>query len=113
MGLIPDIGQVLRGMSGLAALSYFAGMLYFGYTLMRVRGGRSEAVFFWAVMSQCVGMALMAVASVAMMLFGYSMMGGGGVNWMGMMSSIMQGWVFLSSMVAALALVMSANGARH
>lgn len=110
MDLLPNIELVLRGMSGLATLCYLAGMLYFGFTLMRVRQGRPAEVFFWAVVSQALGVALTAVASLVVMYFSYSMTGGGGANWSGVMAFAIEGWVLLSGIVAAVALLMSTTG---
>jgi hypothetical protein len=107
-----DVDLVLRGASGLATMCYLAGMLYFGFILMRARGGRPEGVFFWTVVCQVGALGLIAVMSVVMRLFGYSMMswgGGGGVDWIGVVSSILEGGLLLSALVGAVALVMAAR----
>ena len=111
-----DVDLILRGASGLAVMCYFAGMLYFGFILMRSRSGRPGLVFFWAVAAQVLLVILMAVMSVVMKLFGYSMMnwgGGGGVDWVGMVSSVLEGGLLLSGLGGAVALVMATGRGRR
>lgn len=114
MGMAPNIDLMLRGMSGLATLCYLAGLLYFSFTLMRVRRGRAAEVFFWAVTGQVLGTGLLAVMSLGTGLLGRGMPAAGVVNWAGIMGSVMPLWVLLSSLTAAVALVVSvAGGARR
>ncbi len=68
-------------------------------------------VFFWAIVVQMAGLVLMAAMSLVMRLFGYAMMdwGGGGVDWIGIMSMILEGGLLLSSLVGAVALLMTSR----
>ena len=111
-----DVNSVLRGVSGMATLVFFAGMLYFGFILMRSCRKRPATVFFWAVICQVVLVAVMAVMSAVMGFFGNSMLGwagGGSVDWLGMASSILEGTLVLCGLVAAVAMVMSTIRDRH
>jgi hypothetical protein len=105
MDSIFDIDLVLKGLTGLGSLLFFLGMLYFGFILMRARPGPWERVFFWAAAGQLVGLFLVAAVSVVTMLFGYDFMGGGGVNWAWVGSSVCKGLVILCSLAGAVALV--------
>lgn len=111
-----SVDLVLRCVSGVTELAFLAGMLYFGFILMRSRRGRPAVVFFWAVACQVAAVALIAVMSVVMRLFGYTMMnwmGGGSVDWPRVISSILEGTLLLGGFVAAVALVMvTARGRR-
>ena len=105
MDSIFGIDLVLKGFTGMGSLLFLLGMLYFGFILMRERPGHWERAFFWAAAGQLVGLCLVAAISLATLLFGYSLMDGGGVNWAWVASSVCKGLVLLSSLAGAVALV--------
>ena len=110
-----EIDLVLQGMSGLAAMVFYVGMLYLSFVWMRSLRRRAAVVFFWAVASQLLVLGLMVAMSVFMKLFGYSLMswtGGGSVDWVGVGSSVLEGGLVACGLVAAVAFLMTTGRER-
>ena len=105
------IDLVLKGFTGTGNLLFLLGMLYFGFVLIRERPAIWERIFFWAAAGQLMGLCLVALVSLATLLFGQWSMEGGGVNLAWVSSTCCKGIVLLSSLVGAVALV--ATGRRE